>query len=241
MMRKLVLFALSLMGAAMILGGCVGVGGTHRATGDVISRTFDVGDFNAISIGGSREIIFRQSENSSVTIEMRESLFDITQVYVRSNTLHVYTRGSVTNPGTQRVYVYAPTLQAASISGSSNAADWDVVSIGSFSLTASGSANIAIPLDVENLTVNASGSGRVELSGRADNADITRSGSGSVLAFDLQTQNASVARSGSSRVEISVSDSLNVVSSGSGSVRYRGNPGSVNTSVSGSSTVSRVD
>ena len=106
MMKKLILLAILLTGT-MLLGGCV-VGG-HAASGPMVSRSFDVGDFDSISIGGSREIIFRQSESSSVTIEMQESLFDILEVYVSGGTLHVYTQGAVINAGRQRVYVYAPT------------------------------------------------------------------------------------------------------------------------------------
>jgi len=237
-MKKLIVFVIFLVAIVMLLGGCGSVG--HAATGPVVSRSFDVGDFTGVSIGGSREVIFRQRENSLVTIEMQESLFDILQVYVRGGTLHVYTDGSVFNPGRQRVYIYAPQLEAASISGSARATDWDIISVENFSLTASGSTNVSIALDVQSLNVTASGSSSVELSGSADTVDITRSGSGTISAFGLQTRNATVGRSGSSNVNISVSDNLDATSSGSGRLQYRGNP-SVAQTVSGSSSVVRVD
>jgi len=238
MKRRIIVFAMFLMGSVMMLGGCGGNLIGQTASGPVVSRSFDVGDFTDISIGGSRDIIFRQSDSVSVTIEQRESLFDIIEVYVRGGTLHVYFPGpiGVTNPGAQRVYVYAPTLEAASISGSARAADWDTIAGDSFYLSTSGSTNVNIPIDVNNLEVSSSGSSTVTLSGRADTADISRSGSGSVYAFDVQVQDATVRSSGSSRVNISVSDSLDVASSGSSRVRYRGSP-SVRHSSSGSSSV----
>jgi len=240
MMKRTIVLALFLLGSLMLMGGCGAtlMGGGHQASGAVVSRTFDVADFDSISIGGSREIIFRQSDNVSVTVEQRESLFDILEVYARGGTLHVYFRGNtgVFNTGTQRVYVYAPSLEAANISGSARATGWDAISGDSFSLTASGSTNVTIPIDVNNLEINTSGSSTVTLSGRADTANISRSGSGSVNAFDVQIQDATVQSSGSSRVNVSVSDSLTATSSGSSRVRYQGNP-SVTVSTSGSSSV----
>ena len=240
MKKKSIVFALFLAGAVILFAGCGIIKASHQASSDVVSRSFEPGDFNAINIGGPYEIIFRQSERAYVTIEVRESLFDILRVDVRGNALHVSTQANVTGAGNQKVYVYAPYLEGAVISGLATATDWDAVSGENFSLTASGSASIKIALDVENLSVNSSGSGTARLSGRSDVVDISRSGSGGVQAFDLQTKNAVVGSSGSGRVEISVSDSLDVTSSGSGSVRYRGNP-IVSQRTSGSGTVSRVE
>ena len=240
MFRKFGLMALLLGGVAMIFGGCGAFG--HVATGDVVSRTFNVADFTAVDIGGSRDIVFRHSENHSVTIEMQESLFDILRVEVRGSTLNIRFDGSVTSIGVRpRVYVYAPLLERVSLSGSVSAtADNADIFADIVAISMSGSGNAAFTMDVTRLGIGTSGSSRLEFSGRADNVDIEQSGSGTISALDLQAQDVSIRRSGSGGVYVSVSDNLNISASGSGRVRYRGSP-SITQSTTGSGTVSRID
>ena len=238
--RKLSVLALFLGGIVMMFGGC-GVFGHHVATGDVVSRTFHLADFTEVSIGGSRDIVFRHSENHSVTIEMQESLFDVLRVDVRGRTLNISFDGSVTHSIRPRVYVYAPGLQSVSLSGSVSAAGHDANMFADVvSISMSGSGNAAFTMDVTRLGIGTSGSSRLELTGTADNVNIDQSGSGTISALNLQAQNAGISRSGSGSVYVSVSDSLDISASGSGRVRYRGNP-SIMQSTSGSGTVSRID
>ena len=242
MMKKLIVFALFSLGTIILLGGCGALGGHHVATGNVITRTFEVDDFTAFSTGGNRDVIFRQGEAGSVTITMQESLFDVLRIDVRGGTLSIGFEGSVTGASRQRVYVYAPRLlETVTLSGSVNATANDyAIFANDVAVATSGSVSADFSLDVAQLSISASGSSALEFYGSAGTVDIQRSGSGSISAFDLAARNVSISRSGSSNVDISVSDDLTVNSSGSGRVRYRGNPG-VSIRSSGSGTVVRVD
>jgi hypothetical protein len=85
-----------------------------------------------------------------------------------------------------------------------------------------------------------SGSGKIYASGSADVVKTDISGSGKVLASDLQANRCEVRISGSGDVEINVQEELNANISGSGSVRYKGNPNHVNANSAGSGKVRKM-
>ena len=202
----------------------------------------DYGKFVAVDVSGGLDVMFRQSENCSVIVETQDNLTNDLDIFVRDDILHIHFEKSTNMLGRPRykAYIFAPRLEAAALSGSAGAADWDTVVAEDFSLTVSGSVNININVEAAKLDVNASGSSVVRLSGKADLVSISQSGSGSVDTFDLPVRNAVVVRSGSGRVDVAASDSLDVVSRGSGEVRYKGYP-SITQSVSGSGSIHRVN
>lgn len=85
-----------------------------------------------------------------------------------------------------------------------------------------------------------SGSGKVEASGSADSMRAEISGSGKVLGANLVTNTAKIEIAGSGDVEITVNKDLDAEISGSGTVRYKGNPSRVNSDASGSGSVRKM-
>lgn len=111
----------------------------------------------------------------------------------------------------------------------------------SFDSDVSGSGKVNAAVTVANRAdFGVSGSGKVEASGSAASVEVSISGSGKVLAADLQTNTCRVRISGSGDVEIAVKNEIDANITGSGSVRYRGEPGKVNSHASGSGSVRKM-
>lgn len=105
----------------------------------------------------------------------------------------------------------------------------------------SGSGDVEADITVANkLDVSISGSGKLIASGKANTFKTSISGSGSIRAADLETESANIKIAGSGSVEINVKSELNATISGSGSVRYKGNPNHVNANSSGSGKVRKI-
>ncbi len=98
-------------------------------------------------------------------------------------------------------------------------------------------ANVSI---ARKLDAKIAGSGNLIASGKASSVKVTISGSGNVRAGDLEADVCEVKIAGSGSVEVNVKNELNANISGSGSVRYKGNPNHVNTSASGSGKVRKI-
>ena len=243
-MKKL--FALVLLGVFVVLffSGCGNNNRTSeivRATGPMTIQNFNVEGFTGLNIAGFWNVSFRQSENHLVTIETAENLFEFINVTVRQGTLYpMFDVGIGIEFGEYipSITIYAPFLTDFEMSGSITATDWDIIYVQNLSMKISGFGNIDIAINVEQLNMDISGSNNITLSGTADIADITQSGFGTISAFELQTRSAILQTSGSVNADITVSEYLNVTSSGFSNIRYRGNP-TVTQSIMGQSTISR--
>jgi len=215
MHKKFFMLALLMSVVLVFFGGCTAV----RGRGPVASRDYEVASFTEVSTGGSNTVIFRQSENYALTIEMHENLFEHITPHVQNGVLTIRFNNAVNvNHGNNspRIYVYAPSLEGINLSGSVSTEDWDSINAENFSINASGSSKVDIPLEADSVNIRASGSARVNLTGNASSANVNASGS--------------------SRVDLAVSDSLNITASGSGRVTYTGSP-VVSQSTSGSARV----
>lgn len=158
----------------------------------------------------------------------------IAQTKIKANDLDLNVSGS----GSLQAEIDAAEVDA-DVSGSGNITITGKCK--SFESHVSGSGKVK--LDVTTVTkadFSVSGSGRIEASGVSASMKASISGSGRVLAANLKTDRCEVRISGSGDVEINVQKELDARISGSGSVRYSGNPSQVNSHSSGSGSVKKM-
>ncbi|MCL2571517.1 MAG: DUF2807 domain-containing protein [Defluviitaleaceae bacterium] len=226
MKNKIITLILLVAGIAL-LGGCsVNIGGNAvRGSGSMVTRSMDVGnDFSAISISGNFQIIYRQSPERGMTVVMQENLFQYLTRIETSDTLFVgSSRGfNTTSENRPRLYIYAPYLTAADLSGAVSANGWDVVEGQRFALNISGAAGVNITLDVERIDVDVSGAASITLDGTADILNILGSGALTVSAGDLTIESGRVDLSGAGTVTLSSLANVTINTSGAARVREAG-------------------
>jgi len=230
------------------LSGCLMVGlnqtsgVTVQGTGAMVSRDFDINDFNGLYISGAFVVVYRNSATYAVTVEMQENLFEYLNVDINRQTLQIEASANfrTTRNNTPRVYIYAPYLSSVSLHAAITTENWDTIYAENFSIDVSGASTATISMEVEKLEINVSGAASFDLSGSARDANITVSGAGDVNARQLQTRDARIQVNGASTVELAVSDNLDVSIAGVGTVRYVGNP-QVSQSIAGLGSVRQVD
>lgn len=159
----------------------------------------------------------------------------VVETRIKTSTLTLNVSGS----GSLKVEAEAGPTEAR-VSGSG-----DLVvrgNLASFEGNVSGSGKIELQATVSgNTAFDISGSGKIFASGKSNTVEAEISGSGKVLAADLETGTCRVRISGSGSVELHVTDELDAKISGSGDVRYRGNPARINTHSSGSGSVKKLN
>ena len=231
---KIITFALLAVGSVVLLSGCTNTNTTEsgsivHGTSAMVSRSFQMGDFTELEVGGgsSFTVIFRQSDDPIVNVEMQENLFDLHEISVRSGILSVARTGNdriIYGNYRPRVYIYAPNLAAINVRGALHAEDWDTIRTQKFSITSNGFVDISTHLEVDTLELNLSGMSELEFWGNAYNTTITKNGAGNIIANSLQTTNTVINLNGAGEVEIAVSSTLNATLEGVGNIRYIGNP-----------------
>jgi hypothetical protein len=210
-----------------------------RGSGDLVTESRSVSNFDRVSLSGSGEVIVTQSGEESLTVETDDNIIEYVTTEVRGGTLYLgfdTTGPKSISPTRLRFDLNVKELIGLKISGSGEitaaSLDTDRLEVG-----VSGSGDVEIDsLTAQEVEVRISGSGNVELAGEATGQDITVSGSGKLRAGDLRSETVEVSISGSGDATVWAIESLDARISGSGSVEYYGSP-TVDSSGSGSGKV----
>jgi hypothetical protein len=230
-------------------------------SGDVVDQTFEVRDFDRVTLEGFGSVFIEQGQTESLSVETDENIIPLLDIRVQGNELHLgIKRGYDVRPsqsitfnltvkdlnavaveGSGDFYVEPVSASnlAVSIDGSGNI-DIKGVTGDSLSIDLDGSGNITIEdLEVQTIDTSLQGSGDIELEGNADRQEVSVNGSGNYLAGELETVSTDIRIPGSADVTVWTSEDLNIQVSGSGNVQYFGAP-RVDQSGSGSGNITSL-
>lgn len=209
-----------------------------RGSGDLITETRQVSNFDSIVLNGSGDVIITQGGSESLTIETDDNVMGHVTAEVEGRTLKLGFKPGVNIISYTRLVfnVGVDDLTGLSISGSGDI-ESDMLETDRLDAKISGSGDIQIA-DLTTGEVNAeiSGSGEIDLVGDIAAQDVRISGSGNYLAGDVCSGSVRVSISGSGDATVCATETLDANISGSGSVNYYGRP-SVNSSSSGSGDI----
>jgi len=225
-MRTLLAIApIAVLAAACSAGAQEGRDAPNGAQGQ---RAFQVGEFQAVSLEGSHDVVVAVGGAPSVRAEGDAEAIERLDIRVENGTLKIGSRGSngwfsSRHRGRVTVHVTAPALNAASIGGSGDMRI-DRVEAPRFAASIGGSGDMEIgALRAERASFSIAGSGDIRAAaGQVGEADISIAGSGSVSAGSLETRRADVSVVGSGDVELRASEAVDASIMGSGDVIVHG-------------------
>lgn len=202
--------------------------------------------FNAINASGSFDVYITQGSTESVKVEAPDKYLNDIKTEVVGGELRVYVKSDRgwsnwfgTTTRKMAIYISAKTLNSVALGGSGDMYFKNSIKAESLKVRVSGSGNITGAVQCRDLEAGVSGSGDMKLTGRAQTSSVRVSGSGGYTARDLVTNKTSVRVSGSGSASINVNESLDASVSGSGDINYTGAVKNVNSSRSGSGSISR--
>lgn len=217
-MRKEIMVGVA---GAVILAGC----SQSRAEdgGPTVQRSYQVGPFDRIELGGSYDVEVRTGSKLSVSATGPEKMLDNLVVEVDGDKLLIHPRdhrffnfGFRSGRGV-RMEVSLPSLRGAAIAGSGNI-KVDKVQADSFDGWIGGSGDLQLgSVNVRILKLSVGGSGDVAVrSGKAKAASFDIAGSGDIdaSAVTAKTATASVAGSGDIRGQATGTASVSIAGSG---------------------------
>jgi hypothetical protein len=226
--------------AFLSLAACSGRAGAEDDGEMPTARTYQVGSFDAISLGGAHDVVVRTGGAPSVRAEGPGSTLDRLEIDVEGGVLRIRDKGSWFsggNDGEATIHVTVPALTAASIGGSGDIRI-DRISGSSFRGAVGGSGDLLVgTLEVQDARFSIGGSGSIEAGGgRSSHIDLSIAGSGDVDAGGVSSRTARVSIAGSGDALVNVSDVVRGSVAGSGDVTVRG-AGRCEISIAGSGGV----
>jgi len=210
-------------------------------SGNQVTETRKVSDFTKIEISGGYVIKLVQDSSLTLTVTADDNVQGDIKNDVSGGKLRISNKNICTSSGEVIVVIGVRNLEEIKASGAVEVSADGKINTKDMNISLSGSTKVTLAINAARLSTHASGSSEINLAGQASEHDLELSGSSNVNAFDLVTGVYNIKTSGSSDCDINVLQELNVHSSGSSSIKYRGNPASVNNDKSGSSSIEKVN
>lgn len=192
----------------------------------VIKQNRQVSSFSAISASGGWDVIIRQGDRQSVSIEVSEEISDRAVVEVKNGTLYIYNKNNRTfslnnlrnmRNTVQKAYVTVADLKKIEASGGVDIRFETSVKAGDFELTLSGGTDLEnLRLDCNRFKGQFSGGCDAEIrfiAAQEVRADI--SGGSDVELYDIAAQTTRISASGGCDLELTgKTDELTLTASG---------------------------
>jgi hypothetical protein len=221
---------------------------------DAVRETRDVGAFTGFHLSLPASATVRQGDAAALDIEAPRDVLDQIEARVRGGQLVIEERerdfisrmfDATFDGDTPDIKVFITVtrdVDAMRVSGAGSIVGEGVIRARSMELGISGAGDFAMEVEVEgDLETGLSGAGELELSGSARRHEVRISGAGEMDAEDLVTEETRLRVSGAASCRVHTTEVLDVEVSGAASVRYRGNPATVNRRVSGAGSLRKID
>jgi Putative auto-transporter adhesin, head GIN domain len=218
-----------------------GWGNGQRITGQgqKVKEDRNITGFTGVESGIAADIILKQGSSFKVTIEGQKNILDVLKTELKGTSLKIsFEKGvNIRYKENLKIYVEAPNFETLGMSGSGDVRADGTLKGSKLRIGISGSGNFNLNLDYTELDLGISGSGDVMLDGKSDKVTMGVSGSGDIKAGNLKAQSVKCSVSGSGNINCNAQKSLEAYVSGSGDIKYSGNPSSVKTKVTGSGDI----
>lgn len=210
----------SLLVSALLLCGCMSTFNRIKGSGVAKTEVRHVDAFKAIRLNGAADITVTLGEQPSLTVTADDNILPVIDTDVTNGTLVIGNHDSYETKIGVKIAIVTTTLDA-------------------FELNGSGDVKIT-GLSGDKFSARIRGSGDLSAEGAVKSLSASIAGSGDLKLADLKTSHADVSISGSGSAIVNSEQSLAAAVTGSGDIRYRGNPPKVQSSVTGSGSVHKI-
>jgi hypothetical protein len=243
---KIIFPAMILIAASLLLTSCINFSGLIiKGSGEVITREFDIKDFDSLNFSSVGKIEISQGEKEALIVEAEDNIVERLDIEVKSGTLYIGMKKGFAHTSIlpTKDIIFKLTVRgikdiklsgAGSINGSEN------IDIKNLDISSSGLGNVNMKIAGESVKSMISGAGKIDLEGKINTQEIHISGLGSYNAENMPSNDCKIIISGAGNAKVNVVQSLDVSITGLGSVEYSGSP-SLRQNISGGGNIKSID
>lgn len=236
-MKKSILFV-----AALLFATTIQAQKKIKGNGNVTTINRTTSDYDAVTFAGSFDYILVSGTEGKIKIEGEENLLQYIITEVKNGTLNVRTenRISLQTSKNKTIKITVPfiDINAVSLTGSGDVWNENTISAPHFKTSVTGSGDIILDVEATSVDASVTGSGDLTLKGRTNNLKVSVTGSGDYKGFNLIANDVDVSVNGSGDAKVVCNGNLTARVSGSGDIKYSGNPKTEDTKVAGSGSIS---
>jgi len=222
--------------------------------GQTTKKTLELPEFKSIYVNSNYTVYLKQTNKQEVTVEALADIFAATEFKVENGILMINIERKPENPNkslwskiddiklnpTMKVYVSLKNVSELQVNGGGKIISENSIAADFMTLGIAGSGSIDVDLKGNAVKAELTGSGSLNLKGYATSLDAMLGGSGNLTGYACALESAKVKLSGSGNCELTVSNTLDAMVMGSGTVKHKGNTKSVTKKIYGSGVVDRA-
>jgi hypothetical protein len=220
----------------------------------VTKKTLELSDFKSIYNNSNYTIYIKQTNKNEVKVEALTEIYELTKIEVEDGVLMVNVERKPDNPNksvwakiddiklnpTMKLYVSVKNLAELQVNGGGKIVSENSLASGNLALSVSGNGSMDVDIKGDVLKAEVSGSGRLAIKGYATSCDALVSVSGSFTACDCPMETGKVKISGSGIAELNVTNTIDALVVGSGTIKHKGNTKNATKKVYGTGSVDRA-
>ena len=217
-------------------------------------KIIELPEFKGIYVNSNYTVYLKQTNKQEVTVEALTEIFAVSEIKVENGILMINIERKPDNTNkslwskiddikvnpTMKLYVSVKNINELQINGGGKIISENSIATDYMTLSISGSGNMDVDIKGNTIKAEISGSGNMTLRGYATSIDAIISGSGSISGFNCALETAKVKVSGNGVCELTVSNNIDTVVLGSGSVKHKGNTKTSQKKIYGSGSVERA-
>ncbi|HEY9116462.1 MAG TPA: DUF2807 domain-containing protein, partial [Roseivirga sp.] len=202
------------------------------------TKTFNLSNFNDISIASNIQVEISYDEDFQVQLEGDASKFADLRLTVVGDRLSVTQNSDEFNWGGTTLKISVPKVNNLNISESAEVS-LRANQYRSIAITTSANSRLKLDGKIETLSLIVSDDSRIDSEAEIFHADMSISDSGRFFGYDGEVQECILSINGEGRARLSIEDYLEVDARGFSTVRYKGSPKVDIKEKSGSAVVSQ--
>jgi hypothetical protein len=203
-----------------------------EGSGNITAQQRSVQNFTGVNAHGSVNVYLQQGAKQEVRIEGDDNLLPRIATFVENGQLRIDASQCYSSARRINVYITAPEISQLALTGSGRMITMTTIETKDLNTTLNGSGEMRISVAGNTVVSSLNGSGNIVLSGRTERFAPKVNGSGKINAQELSSINADVNVIGNGSADIHVTNILDATIRGTGSIRYTGNPETINQAIS---------
>ena len=210
-----------------------------KGDGNITTSTRTTGSYKGLKTAGPMDIKLVEGTEGNITVKADANLMEYIVTEIKDNNLVVKIKKGYNVKPSKTIVVTVPyeSINAVSVAGSGDVENSGTITSDKFDISIAGSGNMKLNISTKTLESDIAGSGNIMLKGSATNLTMKIAGSGNFNGKDLKSVNVDAKIAGSGSANVTCNGELKARISGSGSVKYSGNPTNKDTKMSGSGSV----
>ncbi|WP_179006651.1 head GIN domain-containing protein [Winogradskyella forsetii] len=221
---------------------CAQWGNGKKIKGDnnITTTSRTTSSYEGIKAAGPMDFKLVKGNEGQISIKGDANLMEYIIVGTKGNQLIVKVKDGYNLKPSQTIVVTIPfeSIDSVSLSGSGDIESTSTIEAENFKVSLAGSGDINLSVNAQDVESSIAGSGDIELEGSTKDLTVKVTGSGDFDGKELNSTNVTAKITGSGSADVVCNGDLVARITGSGDVKYSGEPTNKDTKITGSGSVS---